>query len=281
MMRNLLATAAALAVCGGAAQAKFTADVVIDGTGISTTDYTSVALQTAGDSCFGTGIRAGELFLANDNANLYVGIAGDLQNDSVYLFFDTLSGGATNVAASPAYGEFEVLAATGGGNMPSGFEVDYIYNLKEFERGLGRWNVQANTANFVGNNWASNVANGAGYKVFTDNSNTTATPWAAGTVSTGIELQIPRTEIGSPSTLSIIRVFLVMGNSGGGGAQNTTYLTNQVLPQSPNVVPACYGRNGSGGGDGPGLNYDATGLNITAASYTLQAAADVSNWYLM
>ncbi|MBI1291743.1 hypothetical protein GC173_10940 [bacterium] len=244
----------------------------IDGAGISAANNgPSLAVQTA-TAGFGDTLQLGELLVANDGTNLYVSIPGDNENggSGIYLFIDSITGGAASLATGPTggYGEFDVLGDTGGANMPASFNCDFVLNLKAPADGgsIGTWELAGNTASYRGNTGAYT----GGFNAAQDNSNTTAAPWATGTVSTGVELVIPLSAIGSPAIGTNIKLFAVSGNTFGGGANNTNYLSNQILPNSG--TPSNFGRDGAGGGDGVGTSYNGTGgPTVTPATYQVKA----------
>lgn len=269
-MKRILAATALIALAAGTAQAEFKTPA-IDGTGITAANNgPSLALQTATPG-FGPTLQLGEVFVSNDGTNLYVSFAGNNDNggSGIYLFLNTVAGGATNIAANPSYGEFDDLADVGGGNMPAGFGVDYILNLKRPAEGgsIGLWNLATNTAQFIGNSGSYTL----GFDMAQDNSNATNTPWASGTVTTGVEVQIPLSQIGNPGPGDVIQFFAIAGNNNKGG-NGGNYMSNQLLP---NVgTPPNYGSDGSGGGGGgaPGLNYNGTGgPNVVPLAYTVKA----------
>jgi hypothetical protein len=271
-MKRILAATALIALAAGTAQAEFKTPA-IDGTGITAANNgPSLALQTATPG-FGPTLQLGEVFVSNDGTNLYVSFAGNNDNggSGIYLFLNTVAGGATNIAADPfpGYGEFNDLADVGGGNMPAGFGVDYILNLKRPAEGgsIGLWNLATNTAQFIGNSGSYTL----GFNMAQDNSNATFTPWASGAVTTGVEVQIPLSQIGNPGPGDVIQFFAIAGNNNKGG-NGGNYMSNQLLP---NVgTPGNYGSDGSGGGGGgaPGLNYNGTGgPNVVPLAYTVKA----------
>lgn len=263
-----LLIAASVAGAAGVASAAYLTPT-IDGQGITTgNNGPSLAVQTA-TAGFDATLQMGELRVANDGTNLYVSIPGNNNNggSGIYLFIDSVSGGVSEVATnpSPGYGEFDVLGATGGANMPASFLADFALNLQSSGDGghLGTWNLLTNTATYRG---ATGSYTG-GFNVAQDNSNATAVPWATGAVTTGVEMVIPLSAIGSPATGSTIKLFAVAGNRFGGGPDNTVYLSNQILPNSG--TPGNFGRNGSGG-DGVGTSFNGTGgPNVTPASYSI------------
>jgi len=273
-MRKALAfslMAMGLASVAGTASAAFLTPTV-DGASIAAgSNGPSLAVQTATGG-FGADLQLGELFVANDGTNLYVSIAGDNANggSGIYLFIDSVSGGAANLATDPTggYGEFNALGVAGGAVMPTGFGADFVLNLKAPGDGgsIGTWELAGNTASYRGNEGSYT----GGFNAAQNNTNATAVPWAAGAVSTGAEIQIPLSAIGSPAAGTTIKLFAVAGNTSGGGANNVVYLSNQALPNSG--TPGNFGRDGAGG-DGVGTNFNGTGgPNITPANYTIAAA---------
>lgn len=273
-MRKALAfslMAVGLASVAGTASAAFLTPTV-DGASIAAgSNGPSLAVQTASGG-FGADLQLGELFVANDGTNLYVSIAGDNANggSGIYLFIDSVSGGAANLATDPTggYGEFNALGVAGGAVMPTGFGADFVLNLKAPGDGgsIGTWELAGNTASYRGNEGSYT----GGFNAAQNNTNATAVPWAAGAVNTGAEIQIPLSAIGSPAAGTTIKLFAVAGNTSGGGANNVVYLSNQALPNSG--TPGNFGRDGAGG-DGVGTNFNGTGgPNITPANYTIAAA---------
>ena len=252
ILRSLSATAALLAAVSAGAAVKV-GTPTIDGTGINTTNYDLIALQTNTTNGFGAGNIAAGLYMAQDASSLYIGIAGNLSGNSYYIFLDTKAGGATNVDAdpSPGYGEFNDLATGANGIMPSGFLADYVITVKT-STDLGVWDVQANTAGYRGNSGAPN----AGYAMSINNTNAVTAPPYSG-VSTGLELRIPKADIGTPT--GNIGVFLILGNDNKAG-NPATYMSGMTLPNNnANLNNGNYGNDGTGGGGGNGLNYAGAG----------------------
>ncbi|CAN5308045.1 hypothetical protein BH09SUM1_BH09SUM1_29000 [soil metagenome] len=275
-----IAFAAALLAAAGVAHADFKTPT-IEGTGITVANYgTALSLQTATPG-FGTTLQLGELYVANDATNLYVGIAGNNANNNsgIYIFIDSVTGGATTLEPNTAggYDVFDDLAATGNGLLPASFTLNTALNIKSTTNAtsLGSWDLISNAATYRGD---AGTYTG-GFNVGVDNSNASSTPFTAGAVSTGIEVQIPRTEIGSPANGATIKIFASSGNfTKGGNAAN--YMSNQVIP-NPGTA-GNFGNDGAGGSGGNGLNYNGTGgPNITPASYVMAAPSSVNDWAIL
>jgi hypothetical protein len=261
---GLLAMVAAAAMVPGSALAVFGSPTV-DGTGIAIPASRLVSLQTEPDG-FGGATRAAGLYLANDATNLYISIPGNLTGGNAYhIFLDTKPGGATDVATNVNYNEYDDLAVAGGGNMPTGFLVDYYINFKP-STDTGLIDVQAGTGSYKGN--AGNPA--PGYAFAYNGTNAETNPANYSTVSTGAELQIPLADLGlTPGTT--FKIFVVGGNENK-GFNPATYMSNQILPPQPGA--SNYGNDGGGGAGGDGLSFNGTGgPNVVPLTYTVEAPA--------
>lgn len=267
---QILAVAALLAAAASVPAAYRTP--TIDGLSINATNNgPSLALQTATPG-FGANLQLGQLYVTNDGTNLYVSIAGNSANggNGIFLFIDSVTGGASEVATNTAggYGEFDDLAIAGGGVMPASFNVDMVLNLKSpaDSGSIGTWDLGTNAATYRGNTGTYT----GGFNAAIDNTNATSTPWATGTVSSGIEIQIPLSAIGNPAPGSTIKLFAIAGDNTK-NANTANYFSNQVIPNSG--TPTNFGNDGAGGGAGNGLSYNGTGgPTVVPASFVVSAA---------
>jgi len=248
--KSLLGISAA-SLMATAASAEFNTPA-LDGIGITTADYTQLAVQGQATG-FGDDNQLDGLYMANDNTNLYIGIAGDLDGNAQYVFLNTDDRGTTEVATNPSntYQEFEDLAAGTRGAMPAGFLADFVIQVKA-NGDTGIWDLGSNTASYVG---VSAI----------DNSTTAGLVGAS--VEKGIELSLSLASLGvGPG--DTVDSFAILGNNDR-GFDTATYMSNQVLPT---YVGGNLGADGSGGGGGDGISYDGSlvaGLNISPLSYTI------------
>lgn len=298
----LAAAAAILPVAGMAAFGTPTVDGTVDAVYGSAVSVQTIQTQFGDASSGLLDVSGGELdglYLANDATNLYITLAGNVEDNfnAVVLLVDTPSGGVTTIPAinvGPFEGHFNTngLAAA---VLPAGFTPSYGFISKAGNSPLDIAFVRADfnavtfektaadvdtgdTANpaiadagvTVGSftyGWALNNANTAGVSGGTA-LHTTPDPAA---VTTGLEIAIPLAAIDNVGAGSTVKLIAMYTNGGG------DFLSNQFLP------PATVATGNVGNGNGAGGVVDFTiapFAGYAPASYTIAAApsSDAANW---
>jgi hypothetical protein len=273
----------------------------VDGTREVANYPTAAALQTnqtnfgnaAGGSLFTNEGELAAMYVTNDATNVYVMITGNLgtNGNGLVVWFDntadaTGNSTAPNIAGGDGYFSGGKL---GGTVFPSGFNADYGYVVKCFGNPL-EWRYQladlrgaGSTGSGQGNfptgattNPAVNTQAGFTFALNNDNgagvgSGTGAEAGDMTLVSTGVELAIPRSDLGSPADGTEIRLIALYANA------DFNFWSNQILPARVTA------------GDNIGNSFPidlSTGTHQLAApgyaSYTLTGTpAAVENWSMM
>lgn len=213
---------------------------------------TSFGDATSGNLIGGGGSEMDALYVAHDNTNLYLCITGNLEsNGNIHLVvidnFDDNSGITGAFAGiNGADGYFQTNGSgngMGGSTFPSGMNVDYLGAFKCFNNPL-EWRYQTST-DMATTTAFGNFATGAttnpainsqnGYTFALNNANTAgvagtgggfpASGGPPGSVTTGLELAIPLTELGTV-TLGTTQLGIFVAHTSG----DANFFSNQCLP---------------------------------------------------
>jgi hypothetical protein len=206
-----------------------------------------LAVQSCGTG-FGAGASGSSLanaYAVNDGTNLYLFIAGNLETNwnKLAIYLDTKSGGQ-NKLSNTGGADFGFLAKMNDLEFDTGFEADSLINVRWGGTALyadldtfgtsGVAPTPTTTAIAGGSVSGSGNAKTAtislsGAALVIDNSATggptTSNAGGSSGVTTGVEIKIPLSALGSPA--GAIKVCALISNGGGG------YLSNQVLAGLP------------------------------------------------
>ncbi len=273
----------------------------VDGTREVANYPTAAALQTNqagfGDELVGNLFtNEGELdgmYVTNDATSVYVMLTGNLatNGNGMVIWFDNTAD-ATGTTTAPVISGGDGYFGSGklGGTIfPAAFNADYGLVVKCFNNPL-EWRYQfadlragGSTPGGQGNFATGATTNPAintqgGYTFGLNNSNVAGVEAGSGTasgnastVTTGLELAIPRADLGSPADGTEVRFIALYSNS------NFDFWSNQILPP----------RATDGANIGNTFPIDlSTGTHQLAApgyaSYTLTGTpAAVENWSMM
>lgn len=266
------------------------AQITIDGN-ITEAGYTTLAVQNVA-STFGS--RLYSLRVASDATNLYIGIpsahettwTSDPRGFWVVIGVNSVTAGTDTI-------DFAGGNATGlnGTVLESGFGPDFIVFAQSGNSAEKQtyyynfWRLELGTDNYIGafnsltNAFAPDGGRPAGFEAAIINyagTETGATGSAA--ITQGVELQIPRAQIGNPPDGTQVNFLVGTGNGG------NAYFANHTLPTSNSTTNL-----GGGQGNSPKVNfatntYGAFGgtsegfAGSQIASFNLTSAASVSDW---
>lgn len=185
-----------------------------------------------------------QLFGASDGGNLRLGITGNLENNSnngIIILLDTKSGGNNpfNYSSGGSDQASDRIYGLNTDTFDTGFNPDYAIdtNLSGGTLYADMYDLQANSnagsKTFLGGVAApGTVGFGGGGEMSFDNSNTAGVTAIdatnAASATTGLEISLPLSRIGSPS--GPIKVMVVIGSNNSSGA-----LSNQFLPGLPDT----------------------------------------------
>ena len=206
-----------------------------------------LAVQSCGTG-FGAGASGSSLanaYAINDGTNLYLFIAGNLQTNwnKLAIYLDTKSGGQ-NKLSNTGGADFGFLAKMNDLEFDTGFEADSLINVRWGGTDLYADLDTFGTSSVAPTPTTTAIAGGSvsgsgnaktatislsGAALVIDNS-ATGGPTASNAgessgVTTGVEIKIPLSALGSPA--GAIKVCALISNGGGG------YLSNQVLAGLP------------------------------------------------
>lgn len=253
-MKTVL-SALAMSLVAGAAMATPVIDGVLDAG-----QYTQVALQNTATQ-FGVPNSGGQFFtngsaLANayyriEGGNLYLFVGGNLESNfnKLEIFFANGSAGQNTLRGDNANVDFDGLNRMGAGfgspglTFDAGFQATHFLNITGGDTGGGNYNMFANGAvllpggggpgSYLGttNGLGAPLSGGSnflGVSFAIDNSDSSATggtglvgPSYGQNVFTGIEICIPLSSLGSPSSSLGVSIFV--------NGSGNDFLSNQVL----------------------------------------------------
>jgi hypothetical protein len=258
---------------------------ILDGTRDASYSLRSVqTVQTQfGDANPNGGSELDAAYARIEAGTLYLMLTGNLENNfnNLNVFIDSVAGGQNQLDAAAGSGGTNPTNAGwankyAGFTFDTGFEADYLIILRNGNFGGDRFDIdyavigggasafEAATSVFGLSLTGSNAGAlpGAGIGVAHDRSNTAgvvggtgaADQTAAAAVTTGIELAIPLSALGSPDPLDIMISAMINGS-------NHDYLSNQFLG---GLTPPA----GNLGGDGSGgFNGTVGQLDLNDATY--------------
>ena len=176
-----------------------------------------------------------QLYGTSDGGNLRLGITGNLQNNGngIIILIDTKDGGSNPFNYSGNGASYRI-AGLYGDTLDSGFAPDYVIDTNIYDTKLfaDLYNLQGATMVNLGN-----VVPGSGVGVFSgggelsfNNTNTAGVtdsdPTSASTATSGLEISLPLSQIGSPT--GPIKAMVLLTDSVGN-------VSNQVLPGLPDT----------------------------------------------
>lgn len=266
MLRKFMKGAPVLGALAGVAFAAPVLDGTRDGSYGAALAVQSVQTQF-GDNA--SELNAG--YARIEAGTLYIMLTGNLENNfnKLNVFIDSVAGGQNTITGSNPNND-NWSSKHAGMQFDTGFAADYMLIMRNGNAGGDRFDIDFATVGGGGGDFeaAGDVFGGsqqgsnasalpiAGIGVAFNNSNVAgvlggtgaADPVAAAAVSTGIELAIPLSAIGSP--VGDIKISAMVNGS------NHDYLSNQFLGGLP-------GGTGNLGGDGAG-NFTGSlgGINL-------------------
>lgn len=257
-------------------------DIAIYGSAVATQNSQTGFGDSNNGTLFANGSELDQMYLAWDSTNLYVMLTGNLETNgnSIVLLVDNtnlgtgVSGTFTGVNGGDNYFQTNGAGVGMGGTVfPTGMNVDYLLLVKCFNSPL-EWRYQK--ANLTNSTTAAfgNFSTGAttnpainsqnGYTFALNNANTAGVDAGSGatvgnpaTVTTGLELAIPLSEIPGTPTLNPSTGMKIFASVTNGGAD---FFANQTLPPG---TPR--------GNDGGDPNYSA----LSGSSFTLPVNVSV------
>jgi len=216
----------------------------VDGTGITVGNYASAAhvgVQTNNTGAAANNVNELDaMVVADDGTNLYLGLTGNLTGPGrLYIIIDSVAGGVANLSDPNVTGVtvFNELATTAGAlafpaatNDQLAFTADYALCFTPADSRLYYGAYGTLSGADLGN--AAPYLNG--FELGLNNTNTggvngTPNPGFGGTPTaptTGFEIKIPLSEIGSPLVGADVRIFAFITNS----TTPAVTVTNQFLP---------------------------------------------------
>ena len=232
--------------------------------------------STAGDGTSSGGSELDAVYANVSSGSLYVFLAGNFESNGnhVNLF---IADGRTGQSVLNANGG--PLNGANGLTFPTGFSATYAIDGNDYNGTFyfDTFDLVGNTSNYAGAvPLSGGIGSGslAGFSAGINNTNaagvngssgTAADPNAAGAVTTGLELQIPLSALGNPT--SSLQVILADINGGG-----DSYFSNQFLPGLP-VGTANLGAPAS-----VNLSNSSGGIGLVPAAVTLPATLANGTW---
>lgn len=211
--------------------------------------YVGIGSFNAGNGFLEAPVVAGseidQMFVQNDATNLYIGITGNIEgnNNGYVIFLDTIVGGTNGLNTAGGNGWPGHITGMSGDTLPAGFLPDFalvvsrsgaFYNDVKLVNLASLPTLPVNipfAANFT---IAPNTFVGNNNNVVGVNATAADDPVQqainAATATTGVQLAIARSSIGSPPDATGIKLYAVLVGSSG-------YWSNQVMPPLGGGVP--------------------------------------------